>query len=76
MLRLASAWESLGFGDMRVSWLPPECDPTDPGTTAVWECAGPVPTTAESMPMRLSVMTLLHPFVDFIGSLHGFETRI
>jgi hypothetical protein len=26
--------------------------------------------------MRLSVMTLLHPFVDFIGSLHGFETRI
>jgi len=76
MLRLvASAWESFDFGDMSVSWLPPECDPPDPGATADWECTGPVPTTAESMLMRLSVMTLLHPLVDFIGSLQGFETR-
>jgi hypothetical protein len=70
MLRLVpSEWKSLGFGGMRVSWLPPRCDPTDSGAVADWECAGTVSMTAESMLVRLSVMTHLHAVVYFIGSL-------
>ena len=77
MLRLLpAAWgPPFGFGGMSVSWLPPGCDPTDPGATADWECAGTMPTTAKSMIMRLSVMTQVHAVVGFIGSLQGVETR-
>jgi len=76
MLRLVpSGWEPFGFADRSDSWLPPGCDPTDPGAAADWECAGMLPTTAENMLMRLSVMTQLHDVVAFIGSLQAFETR-
>lgn len=77
MLRLVpSAGEPpFGFGGMSVSWLPPGCDPTDPGAAANWECAGTVPTIAKSRLVRLSEMTHLHAVVNFIGSLHGFGTR-
>lgn len=76
MLRMVpSGWEPFGFAGMGVSWLPPGCDPTDPGAAADCEYGSVVPTTATNMLMRLSWMTRLQDVVTFTDpstvSRHG-----